>query len=199
MLKALTWCAKCLFIYLIVAILALRFAGLFILPVWSFATRFHWTTQNRLVFSLNYFLPIFAAAGFLIGLIPFHRIVRSVPSFASDQVEGQPSWFDRVPAILCAWIPVTIAFLVRYFTWSSRNSSVIDPHAITTGRFVRFFGTLNMQNASLFDPKWTFDRVYFTGPMLFLMACALAVYLRQRLTGQKRVTSSAQPQSSGEA
>jgi hypothetical protein len=195
MLKAVNWCLKCLFIYLIVAILAMKFAGLFILPVWNIATRLHWTTQNRLVFSLNYFLPIFAAVGFLIGLIPFHRITRSVPSFGSSDSAEQPTWFDQTPAILWAWLPVTIAFLVRYFTWSSRNSSVIDPHAITTGRFVRFFGTLNMQNASLFDPKWGFDRIYFTGPMLFLMACALAVYLRQRLTGQKRVTSSTEPPS----
>jgi hypothetical protein len=193
MLKALTWCAKCLFIYLIVAILALRFAGYFILPVWSIATRFHWTTQNRLVFSLNYFLAIFAVAGFLIGLIPFHRIARARSSTASSGTVEEPTWFDRTPAILWAWLPVTIAFLVRYFTWSSRNSSVIDPHAITTGRFVRFFGTLNMQNASLFDPKWTFDRVYFTGPMLFLMACALAVYLRRVLARPKEVTSYAQP------
>src|SRR5215471_17568129 len=118
MLKAVNWCLKCLFIYLIVVILAMRFAGLIILPVWSIATRFHWTTQNRLVFSLNYFLPIFATAGFLIGLIPFHRLVRSVPSFtSSDSAQEQPTWFDRVPAILWAWLPVSIAFLVRYFTW----------------------------------------------------------------------------------
>jgi hypothetical protein len=193
MLKALTWCAKCLFIYLIVAILALRFAGYFILPVWSIATRFHWTTQNRLVFSLNYFLPIFAAAGFLIGLIPFHRLTRARPSTTPSGAAEELTWFDRTPAILWAWLPVTLAFLVRYFTWSSRNSSVIDPHAITTGRFVRFFGTLNMQNPSLFDPKWTFDRVYFTGPMLFLMACALAVYLRRLLARPKEVASYAQP------
>jgi len=195
MLKAVNWCLKCLFLNLIVVILAMRFAGLFILPVWSLATRFHWTTQNRLVFSLNYFLPIFAAAGFLIGLIPFHRIARAIPSAASTSPAEEPTWFDRTPAILCAWIPVTIAFLVRYFTWSSRNTSVIDPHAITTGRFARFFGTLNMQNASLFDPKWGFDRIYFTGPMLFLMACALAVYLRRRFTGQAEVIASTPPPS----
>jgi hypothetical protein len=34
----------------------------------------------------------------------------------------------------------------------------------------------------LLDDKWITDRFIFTGPMLFLIACALAVLLRHRLT-----------------
>ena len=186
MLKALNWCIKCLFIYLVVVILALRFSWIFTIPVWSIATRFHWTTLSNFTFAVSYFLPIFAAAGFLIGLIPIHRLTRNIPWLSSaDASEDQPSRFDRVPAILWAWVPVTIAFLIRYLTWHSRNSSVIDPHAITTGRFARFFGTLNMQNPSLLDPRWGTDRFIFTGPMLFLMACALAVAVRRHLTAPK--------------
>jgi hypothetical protein len=181
MLKAITWCGKCLFIYLVVVVLAIRFAWIFTLPVWSVATKMHWTEQNRVVFSLNYFLPIFAAAGFLIGLIPFHRLGRAFAALTSRPLLERSTGIDRVPAILWAWLPVTVAFLVRYFTWSSRYSSVLDPHAITTGRFARFFGTLNMQNPTLIDPKWGSDRFVFTAPMLFLMACALAVALRRRL------------------
>jgi hypothetical protein len=181
MLKAITWCGKCLFIYLVVVVLAIRFAWIFTLPVWSVATKMHWTEQNRVVFSLNYFLPIFAAAGFLIGLIPFHRLGRAFAALTSRPLLEPSTGIDRVPAILWAWLPVTVAFLVRYFTWSSRYSSVLDPHAITTGRFARFFGTLNMQNPTLIDPKWGSDRFVFTAPMLFLMACALAVALRRRL------------------
>src|SRR5215469_8675704 len=179
MVKAVTWCAKCLFIYFVVVVLATRLATVFTLPVWSIATRFHWTTQGNVVFSLNYFLPIFATVGFLIGLIPFYRLTRTIPAFSSstDAAKDPPTFFDRTPAILWAWLPVTIAFLVRYFTWTSRNSSVINSRAITTGRFARFFGTLNMQNPSLLDARWASDRFIFTGPMLFLMACALAVYL----------------------
>src|SRR5215469_4860781 len=186
MVKAVTWCAKCLFIYFVVVILATRLATVFTLPVWSIATRFHWTTQSSVAFSLNYFLPIFTVAGFLIGLIPFHRLTRTIPSFsAAEPSKDPPTFFDRTPAILWAWLPVTIAFLLRYFTWHSRNSSVIDPHGITTGRFARFFGTLNMQKPSLLDQKWISDRFIFTGPMLFLMACALAVAIRRRLTAPK--------------
>jgi hypothetical protein len=178
MFKALNWCAKCLFLYLVVAILAIRFAWVFTLPVWSVAARFHWTTLNRLTFSLSYFLPIFAAAGFIAGLIPFERLGRAMPrSFKQQQKSG----FDLVPATLWAWVPVTSAFLFRYLSWSSRNSSVVDQHAITTGRFARFFGTLRMQDPSLFDPKWATDRFIFTGPMLFLMAMALTFYVRHRL------------------
>jgi hypothetical protein len=181
MFKALNWCAKCLFLYLIVVIMAIRFAWVFTLPVWSVATRFHWTTLNRLTFSLSYFLPIFAAAGFIVGLIPFERLGRAMPRALKQQ---QKSGFDNVPATLWAWVPVTFAFLIRYLSWSSRNSSVVDAHAITTGRFARFFGTLRMQNPSLFDPKWATDRFIFTGPMLFLMAMAIAYYLRHRLFGR---------------
>lgn len=183
MFKAITWCAKCLFIYLIVVILSTRLAWIFTLPVWSIATRFHWTEQNRVVFSLNYFLPIFTVAGFLIGLIPFHRLGRAVTTVTQRPLFEPSAGIASIPAILWAWVPVTVAFLVRYFTWSSKNSSVLDPHgAIRTGRLARFFGTLNMQNASLVDPKWGTDRFIFTAPMLFLMACALAVALRRRLT-----------------
>ncbi len=187
MLKAITWCAKCLFIYLVVVVLSTRLAWIFTLPVWSIATRFHWTQQNRVVYSLNYFLIIFTIAGFLVGLIPFHRLGRAFAALTSRPLFEHPTGIDRVPAILWAWVPVSIAFLVRYFTWSSKNSSVFDPHgAITTGRFTRFFGTLNMQNASLVDPKWGTDRFVFTAPMLFLMACALAVALRRSITGRPR-------------
>jgi hypothetical protein len=183
MFKAITWCAKCLFIYLIVVILSTRLAWIFTLPVWSVAVRFHWTEQNRVVFSLNYFLIIFAVIGFVIGLLPWHRLGRAYRAITSRPLFEAATGIERVPAILWAWVPVTVAFLVRYFTWSSKNSSVLDPHgAITTGRFARFFGTLNMQNASLVDPKWGSDRFMFTAPMLFLMACALAVALRRRLT-----------------
>ena len=193
MLKAVTWCAKCLFIYLVVVILAIRFAWVFTLPVFSIATRFHWTRMSGLAFSLSYFLPIFAAAGFLIGLIPFHRLGRAFTALVPRSTTPEPkTGLDEVPAIFWAWLPVTIAFLIRYLTWHSRNTSVIDPHAITTGRFARFFGTLNMQNPSLFDPKWGTDRFIYTGPMLFLMACALAVFLRHKLTGRNRVVTAAQ-------
>lgn len=184
MFKAITWCAKCLFIYLIVVVLSTRLAWIFTLPVWSLATRFHWTEQNRVVFSLNYFLIIFAIAGFVIGLLPWHRFRRAFTAVTSRPLFEPATGIDRVPAILWAWVPVTVAFFVRYFTWSSKNSSVLDPHgAITSGRFARFFGTLNMQNPSLVDPKWGTDRFIFTAPMLFLMACALAVALRRRLRG----------------
>ena len=179
MLRVLTWCAKCLFLYIVVAVLAIKFAWIFVLPVWAIGTKLHWTTATRFVFLLSYFLPIFAASGFILGLIPFGRLRNAVTELApgaSRFVEP-----DAVPAIYWAWVPVTLAFLIQFFTWQSRNSSVLGGDN-TAGRFARFFGTFNTQTAALLDPKWAQDRFLFTGPMLFLMACAVAVFIRHSLT-----------------
>jgi hypothetical protein len=178
MLRVVIWCTKCLLLYALVAVLAFKFAWIFVLPVWAIATKLHWTALNRLVFFLDYFLPIFAASGFLIGLIPFGRLGKAL----IDIAPGLKSFVetDRVPAIYWAWLPVSIAFLIRFFTWQSRNASVLGGNS-TVGRTARFFGTLNSQTPALLDPRWAEDRLLYTGPMLFLMTCAVAVLLRHTL------------------
>jgi hypothetical protein len=181
MFRTLTWCAKCLFLYLLVAMLAIKFAWIFVLPVWAVATKAHWTTLNRFVFLLNYFLPIFTASGFLLGLVPFSRLNKALLELAPGLARFMEP--DRIPAILLAWVPVSIAFLVRFFTWQSRNASVFGAHN-TSGRIARFFGTLNSQTPALLDSRWAQDRFLFTGPMLFLMACALAALLRYTIFGR---------------
>jgi hypothetical protein len=151
----------------------------------------HWTQLNRVLYILNYFLPIFTIAGFLIGLIPFGKLGRAIgqlssslfPS-ASSQLAPEP---DAVAPILWAWLPVTLAFLIRFITWQSRNSSVLNPHR-SPGRLERFFGPLNSQAPALLDNKWISDRFIFTGPMLFLIACALAVLLRHRVASARQTT-----------
>jgi hypothetical protein len=181
MSRVLAWCAKCLFLYLLVAILAIKFAWIFVLPVWAIATKLHWTTVSKFVFLLNYFLPIFAASGFLLGLVPFGRLGKAVTELAPGMARFVEP--DRIPAVLLAWIPVSIAFLVRFFTWESRNASVLGANN-TVGRVTRFFGTLNSQTPALFDTRWAQDRFLFTGPMLFLMACALGALLRYAIVGR---------------
>jgi hypothetical protein len=185
MLKVITWCAKCLFLYLLVAIAAVRFSWIFTTLVWQLAAKMHWTSLNRVAYVLSYFLPIFAASGFLLGLVPFGKLgkalrdlSRSLTPAASAQLEPEP---DTIPPILWAWLPVTLAFLIRFATWQSRASSVFDAHR-STGRIERFFGSLYGQSPGLLDEKWITDRFLFTGPMLFLIACALAVLIRYRLT-----------------
>ena len=185
MLKALTWCAKCLFLYFLVAVAAIRYSWVFTTPVWQIADRMHWTHMNRVAYILSYFLPIFAIAGFLIGLIPFGRLGRALSElshslFPSTAAQPAPQP-DPVPPILWAWAPVTFAFLIRFTTWQSRNSSVFAAHQ-PQGRFARFFGPLQAQTPGLLDQRWVTDRFLFTGPMLFLMACAIAVLLRRALT-----------------
>jgi hypothetical protein len=185
MLKAITWCAKCLFLYLLVAITAIRFSWVFTVPVWQVASKMHWTQLARLTFILSYFLPIFAVSGFLLGLIPFGKLGNALNElfamlFPSTSSKIQPE-SDTVAPILWAWLPVTFAFLIRFATWQSRNSSIFDSHR-STGRVERFFGTLPHQSAALLDNRWISDRFIFTGPMLFLMACAIAVLIRHRLT-----------------
>jgi hypothetical protein len=190
MLKAVTWCAKCLFLYFLVVVVAVRFSWIFTTPVLALATRMHWTQLTRVAFVLSYFLPIFAAAGFLVGLIPFGKLGNAlsdlfrsfVPSASTKLVPES----DAVPPpILWAWLPVTLAFLTRFVTWQSRNSSVLDPHR-SPGRIERFFGPLYAQTSGLLDERWITDRFLFTGPMLFLMACAIAVLLRYRLTSSRK-------------
>ena len=186
MFRVITWCAKCLFLYLLVALLAIKFAWVFVLPVWAIATKLHWTAQTRFVFLLNYFLPIFAASGFLLGLVPFGRLGKAVTELAPGLARHVEP--DEVPAIYWAWLPVTVAFLVRFFTWQSRNASVLGA-SNTSGRVARFFGTWNAQTPALLDPRWAQDRFLFTGPMLFLMACAIAVFIRHKLTRRKTTTT----------
>jgi hypothetical protein len=151
----------------------------------------HWTQQTRVAFILSYFLPIFAAAGFLVGLIPFGKLgkalgdlFRSFFPSASTKHASEPD-SDIAPPILWAWLPVTLAFLTRFVTWQSRNSSVLDPHR-SPGRIERFFGPLYAQTSGLLDERWITDRFLFTGPMLFLMACAIAVLLRYRFTASRK-------------
>ncbi|MGD0442362.1 MAG: hypothetical protein ABSA39_00360 [Edaphobacter sp.] len=187
--KAVAWCAKCLFLYILVAIAAIRFSWVFTTPVWQTANKFHWTQLSRVAFVLSYFLPIFAAAGFLFGLVPFGKLgkalgdlFRSMSPSASPKLSMES---DKVPPILWAWLPVTLAFLIRFATWQSRNSSVFDAHR-SPGRFERFFGTLYAQTAGLLDDRWIADRFLFTGPMLFLIACAIAAWLRYRIVAARR-------------
>jgi hypothetical protein len=197
MLKAVTWCAKCLFLYFLVAAAAIRFSWVFTTPVWGLANKMHWTQLNQFSFVLSYFLPIFAAAGFLFGLIPFGKLgnalgdlFRSFSPSATAKVAPEP---DTVPPpILWAWLPVTLAFLARFITWQSRNSSVLDPHR-SPGRVERFFGPLYAQTSGLLDNKWVTDRFLFTGPMLFLIACAIAALLRYRLTTPRNPPAQTEP------
>ena len=194
MLRAVTWCAKCLFLYLLVAIAAVRYSWVFTTPVWGIANKMHWTQLNRLAYVLSYFLPIFAVAGFLLGLVPFGKLGKAIgdlvgsffPS-ASSQLAPEP---DPVPPVLWAWLPVTLAFLIRFATWQSPNSSIFDPHR-SQGRVERFFGPLTSQAHGLLDNRWISDRFLFTGPMLFLMACALAALIRYRLSGSRGTTPDA--------
>src|SRR5580692_1106040 len=123
MLKAVTWCAKCLFLYFLVVVVAIRFSWIFTTPVLTLATKMHWTQLTRVAFVLSYFLPIFAATGFLIGLIPFGKLGKAlgdlfrsfVPS-TSTKLAPEP---DIAPPVLWAWLPVTLAFLIRFATWQS--------------------------------------------------------------------------------
>jgi hypothetical protein len=191
MLRAITWCAKCLFLYFLVAVASIRFSWIFTTPVWQVAHQMHWTQLNRVSYILNYFLPIFAIAGFLTGLIPFGKLGKAIGELSSSLFSSASSHLapepDTVAPILWAWLPVTLAFLIRFITWQSRNSSVLNPHR-SPGRVERFFGPLNSQAPALLDNKWISDRFIFTGPMLFLIACALAVLLRHRVAGARQTT-----------
>jgi hypothetical protein len=187
-----------LFLYFLVVIAAIRFSWVFTSPVWGLANKMHWTHLNQLSFVLSYFLPIFAVGGFLLGLVPFGKLgkalgdlFRSFFPTAAAKLAPEP---EAVPPILWAWLPVTLAFLIRFATWQSLNSSVLDPHR-SPGRIERFFGppSLYAQTSGLLDNKWITDRFLFTGPMLFLMAAALAALIRYRLTAKAKPEADPEP------
>ncbi|HSY68628.1 MAG TPA: hypothetical protein VK813_08295 [Edaphobacter sp.] len=196
MLKAVTWCVKCLFLYFLVVVAAIRYSWVFTTPVWGLANKMHWTQLNRVAFVLSYFLPIFAVAGFLLGLVPFGKLGKALEdlfrSFFPSASSKLPTDPDAIPPILWAWLPVTLAFLTRFITWQSRNSSVFDAHR-SPGRVERFFGPLYAQSSGLLDDKWITDRFLFTGPMLFLMACAIAALVRYRLTALRSTQGDIEP------
>jgi hypothetical protein len=153
----------------------------------------HWTNLNRISYVLSYFLPMFAVAGFLLGLIPFGRLFEAVRNLRRS-LSNSPSTeivsdSDAVPPILWAWLPVTLAFLIRFVSWKSRTSSVFDAHR-SIGRLERFFGPLYGQNPNLLDDKWITDRFLFTGPTLFLIACAIAALVRYKLTAPRQTSVS---------
>ncbi len=180
--RVITWWAKCLFLYFLVAFTAIRYSWVFTTPVWQIATRLHWTQMTQVAYVLSYFLPIFAIAGFLIGLVPFDALGRALGELSRSflPAAAAPSQPDptAVPPILWAWVPVAFAFLIRFVTWRSRNASVFDAHQ-PQGRAERFFGPLHAHTPGLLDQRWVIDRFLFTGPMLFLLACAVAVALRR--------------------
>ena len=187
--RVLNWCAKCLFLYFLVALLAIRFSWIFTTPVWQIATRRHWTDMTQVAYVLSYFLPIFTVAGFLIGLVPFERLGRAIGelyrSFVPSTTPRPAAEPDFAPPILLAWLPVSFAFLIRFMTWQSKNASVFDPHQ-PQGRAERFFGPLRDQTPGLLDQRWVLDRFLFTGPMLFLLACAIAVAIRRSFPRERR-------------
>jgi hypothetical protein len=193
MLRVITWFAKCLFLYCLVAIAATRLWPISMAYIWQLATNMHWTNLNRISYVLSYFLPVFAVAGFLLGLIPFGRLFEAVRNLRRS-LSNSPSTeivsdSDAVPPILWSWLPVTLAFLIRFVCWKSRTSSVFDAHR-SIGRLERFFGPLYGQNPNLLDDKWITDRFLFTGPMLFLIACAIAALLRYKLTAPRQTSVS---------
>src|ERR1700743_2272962 len=157
MLRAITWCAKCLFLYCLVAIAAIRLWPISMTYIWKLATSMHWTNLNPTSYILSYFLPMFAAAGFLLGLIPFGRMLEAARNTRRSLSNTSPtdgiSDSDAIPPILWAWLPVTISFLIRFITWKSRTSSVFDAHR-SAGRFERFFGPLYGQSRNLLDDRW---------------------------------------------
>src|ERR1700754_3819954 len=106
MLKAVTWCIKCLFLYFLVVIAAIRFSWVFTSPVWGLANKFHWTHVNQLTFVLSYFLPIFAVAGFLLGLLPFGKLGSALADLFRSFFPSAAAKFaiepDVIPPILWA-------------------------------------------------------------------------------------------------
>ena len=178
MLKAVTWCVKCLFLYFLVVVAAIRFSWIFTTPVWQSGEQDALDAVDPSRLRPQLLPPHLRRCRISLRPDPLRQTRqgprRSLPFLLPLRLRQARHLIPTpIPPILWAWLPVTLAFLTRFVTWQSRNSSVLDPHR-SPGRVERFFGPLYAQSSGLLDDKWITDRFLFTGPMLFLMACAIA-------------------------
>ena len=148
--------------------------------VWWVLHRVGMTFLQRPWFIATYYLPLAGVYGFVLGLVPIHRLKElTASSFgvlrSNPQIQPERS-FSR--PLLWAWAPVGFVLVCRILTFSTaKEHSVLVSTRYGQGRYEHFFAPLNVAATS--DPSvWIFDRFILTGPTLFLLAYTFGVWLR---------------------
>jgi hypothetical protein len=178
--KRLVWLTKCLLFCLLGIFIAGRLSDLLNPLIWWVLHRSGTTFLQRPWFIATYYLPLVGTYGFVLGLVPIHRLQELIASFFGafrSRVHIQPEMTFSRP-LLWAWAPVGFVLAYRLFTFpTAREHSVLGPTIYGEGRYEHFFAPLNLRSTS--DPSaWIFDRFVLTGPTLFLLAYTFGVWLR---------------------
>lgn len=182
--ERLIWIAKCLLLCLLGVILAARIYGVLTPMAWWILHERDLTTLSRAMFTARFFLPLMPLYGLLLGLIPWQWIAElctsSVARFHNTH-HHQKELDLRRPA-LWAWLPIGLLWLFRVATFDTgRDSSVLGRTTIAEGRFHHFFALPTSTDFTAYNVQSTYDRIIFTGPMLFLLAYPLGVWVRHQL------------------
>jgi hypothetical protein len=187
--QRLLWLTKCLLFCLLGIFIAGRLSDFLNPLIWWVLHRNGTTFLQRPLFIANYYLPLVGTYGFVLGLVPIHRLQTLSASFfgaVRSKVHIQPEMTFSRP-LLWAWVPVGFVLTCRLFTFSSGTEhSVLGPTLHGEGRYEHFFAPLNIRATS--DPSaWIFDRFVLTGPTLFLLAYTVGVWLRHEFPGRPGV------------
>lgn len=178
--KRLFWLTKCLLFCVLGIFIAGRLSDLLNPLIWWVLHRSGTTFLQRPWFIATYYLPLVGTYGFVLGLIPIHRLQELMASFFGairSKVHIQPEMTFSRP-LLWAWTPVGLVLAYRLFTFSTAGEHrVLGRTTYGAGRYEHFFAPLNLRSTS--DPSgWIFDRFVLTGPTLFLLAYTFGVWLR---------------------
>lgn len=185
------WVVKCILLCLLGVFVTGRLAGLLNPLVWWIFHQSGTSSLQRSLFTITYYLPLVGFYGFVLGLIPIHRLQRFLassfgrfqfkPKNRIELVAGRP--------LLWAWVPIGLALAYRLLTFSlRRDHSVLGPMPQGETLCEHFFAPLNPYS-SLDTSAWMINRFVFTSPTLFLFAYAVGVWLRRQFP--KPVTSPA--------
>ncbi len=167
--KRFLWLTKCLLLCLLGIFIAGRLSDLLNPLIWWVLHRSGTTFLQRPSFVATYYLPLVGTYGFVLGLVPIHRLLELTASFFGafrSRVHIQPEMTFSRP-LLCAWAPVGFVLAYRLFTFpTARAHSVLAPTIYGEGRYEHFFAPLSPRSTSDLS-AWIFDRFVLTGPHYF--------------------------------
>ncbi len=141
---------------------------------------------SRAAFNLEYWLLLAAFDGILLGLIPTHKIriwlTHANARFRYDSPNAASNDSSTLRPALWAWVLPTISFLLLFAIWNPPGGhSVLSSSSTGSGRFMYFFGSPMSFEPSELTNLWLNERIFFTQPMLFLIAYPMGVWLRHNL------------------
>jgi hypothetical protein len=180
--KRLLWLGKCLLFCLLGIFIAGRLSDILNPLIWWALHKNGITLLQRPSFIASYYLPLIGIYGFLLGLIPIHRLQELLASYLGKfrfRSNLRPEMSLSRP-MLWAWMPVGLALVFRSLTFNVRaDNSVLGSTVYGESRYEHFVAPLSLRSTSDLS-AWIFDRFVLTGPTLFLFAFSVGVWLRHQ-------------------